>query len=260
MPKSLHAFSAKRLAKTFLSSNRAYRERIATSPGEVSFQVVVEQTDLFVVAERDLSAEISLRVQELRGLIKSYMVLHPEFLKSLAPVEVPDYASMIVLDMARAARACGVGPMAAVAGAIADAVAGHFAAQSPNILVENGGDISMRSTRERIVALLATPESGARLGLRFPPGDFPVSVCASSGKVGHSLSFGQGDIVAVRAASGALADAAATSLANLLRRESDLNRVIARARELERVGVQGMFAQLDRKIAVWGRMELVGLE
>ena len=248
------------MAKTYRSAHRAYRERIVAREGEVCFQVVVEQTDLCVVAERDLSAEISLYVQELRGLIKSYMVLHPEFLKSLVPVPVPAHASQIVRDMAEAAAACGVGPMAAVAGAVAEAVAGRFAATSPNILVENGGDICLRSTRERVVALLAVPESGASLGLRFSPGEFPVSVCSSSGRVGHSLSFGQGDIVAVRAGTGALADAAATALANLVRRGSDFGRMLDRARGLEAAGVQGVFAQCEGKVAVWGRMELVGLE
>ena len=246
--------------QVFLSAHRSYREAIAPQQGEVSFQVVVEQTDLFVTAERDLSAPMLDLVREIRGELKSFMLLTPGFRESFRPVPTPDSAPLVAREMARAAELCGVGPMAAVAGTFAHLVADHFARVSPNIIVENGGDIYIHSMRERVVALLGDPATGARLGLRLRKKDFPVSLCASSATIGPSVSLGQGELVVVRAKSGAFADAAATALANLIDTADDLDLVLAQARKMAPLGLEGVFAQAGGKLAVWGRMELVALE
>ena len=248
------------MPKRHLSTDRAYREAIRPRQGEVRFQVAMEQTDLLVVAERDLHAEIAAFVAKVRGEIKNWILLHPEFAASLDPVPVPDDAPETVRAMAEAAARCGVGPMAAVAGAVAQAVGDRFAEQSPNILIENGGDTYLRSTRERVVALLADPDSGATLGLRIEKNAFPAAICASSATIGHSLSLGQGELVAVRAADARLADAAATALCNLLRSKQDLNRVLEQAKQLAPHGLQGVFAQIDGSLTAWGAIELVALD
>jgi ApbE superfamily uncharacterized protein (UPF0280 family) len=212
------------------------------------------------VAERDLQVEMASFVAGVRGEIKNWIMFHPEFAASLVPVSVPDSAPVIIRDMARAASVCSVGPMAAVAGAVAQAVGERFASRSPNLIVENGGDIYLCSTRERVVALLSEPQSGARVGLRLAAGSFPLSICSSSGTIGHSLSLGTGDLVAVRARDARLADAAATALGNLLRGPEDVGRVLDRARELAEHGLDGVFAQYDDTIAAWGDLELVALD
>ncbi|QGY38766.1 UPF0280 family protein [Pseudodesulfovibrio cashew] len=246
--------------KRHLSTARDYRDAIRPRGGEVRFQVAVEQTDLLVVAEKDLRDEIASFVSQVRGEIKNWIMFHPEFAESLVPLDVPETAPEIIRAMADAASVCGVGPMAAVAGAVAQAVGDRFAVESPNILVENGGDTYLRSTRERVVALLPEPESGAVIGLRLEAGTFPAAVCASSATIGHSLSLGSGDLVAVRAADARLADAAATALCNLLKAEADVDRVLKRARELAGHGLQGVFAQYGKQVAAWGELELVALE
>ncbi|WP_272700785.1 UPF0280 family protein [Desulfovibrio sp. Fe33] len=243
-----------------LSTDRGYRRAIRPREGEVRFQVAVEQTDLLVVAEIDLHNEIAAFVSQVRGEIKNWILFHPEFAESLEPVAVPGDAPEIVRAMASAAEVCGVGPMAAVAGAVAQAVGDAFAEHSPNILVENGGDAYLRSTRERVAALLADPGSGASVGLRIEAGAFPVALCASSGTIGHSLSLGSGDLVAVRSRDARLADAAATALCNMLNTGRDLDRVLRRARDLAPLGLDGVFAQYDAKVAVWGDLELVALD
>ncbi|EFL49283.1 ApbE family lipoprotein [Solidesulfovibrio fructosivorans JJ]] len=241
-------------------SFRAYRQNLAARPGETAFQVVVAQTDLFIVAERNLAGEIGALVSELRRELTAYILLHPDFRESLTPVTAGDDAPPLAREMAEAAARFGVGPMAAVAGAMGQAVADRFAALSPNLLVENGGDIFLRSTVERTVALLARPVEGARLALRFAPGDLPAAVCASSGKVGHSLSLGQADMVTVVADRGAVADAAATALGNLLTGRGDLDAVLAAAESLKRRGVRGAFAQCGEMVGVVGDVELVAIE
>ena len=87
-----------------------------------------------------------------------------------------------------------------------------------------------------------------------------MAVCASSGTIGHSLSLGSGDLVAVRARDARFADAAATALCNELRGEADIDRVLKRARELADHGLDGVFAQYDQKVAAWGDLELVALD
>lgn len=247
------------MGKTFQDPRRAYRMEPSQVQGEARFQVVVEETDLWVVASLDLRREVEALVRSLRGQLKAYIALHAEFLTSLVPVAANPGAPDIVWRMALAAGACGVGPMAAVAGTMAELVAREFVERTPEILVENGGDCFLCSTRERVVGLLPDPEAGVSVGLRLAPEDFPVSLCASSGRIGHSLSFGRGDLVVVRSPSGSLADAAATALSNKLKSSRDLEQVVAGAKRLEPAGVQGVFAQCDGRLAVWGRMELAAL-
>ena len=243
-----------------LSTDRAYRDSVRPQKNEIRFQVAVEQTDLLIVAEKDLQAEIASFVSQIRGEIKNWIMFHPEFAESLVPIPVPDGAPPIIRAMAVAGRATGVGPMAAVAGAVAQAAGDHFVGESPNILVENGGDTYMHSTRERVVALLAEPDSGAMVGLKIESDAFPVAVCASSGVIGHSLSLGTGDLVAVRAKDARFADAAATALCNMLQSEADINRVLESAKAFAEYGLEGVFAQYDQKIAAWGEVELVALD
>lgn len=242
------------------SPERGYRSLAEPAPGEVRFRVVIEESDLLVSARGDLSADVFAWLGELRGALKNYILLAPEFASSLTPLPQDPHAPAIARAMLEAGALCGVGPMAAVAGTIAQAVADRFAPVSPDILVENGGDLSMHSTRERTVALLARPVQGARLALRLAAEEFPLSLCASSATIGHSLSFGAADLVTVKARSGALADAAATALGNLARSEAHLPMVLERAQDFARHGLLGVFVQVGGKIGVWGDMELVALE
>lgn len=263
LPFPLRLFFANLLRMTkqaFLSAHRSYRESVRPQQGETTFQVVLEQTDLFVTAERDLREPMLDLVRGLRGELKNFMLMTPGFRESLTPVPAPPTAPHIAREMARAATLVNVGPMAAVAGTFAQLVADHFVGQSPNLIVENGGDLYLHSTRERVVALLGDPASGARLGLKLSRRDFPLSLCASSATIGPSLSLGQGELVVVRSKSGAFADAAATALANLIDTADDLDLVLARAKKLAPLGLEGVFVQAGGKLGVWGKMELVALQ
>lgn len=240
-------------------SHRAYRQVLQPRPGEAAFQVVVEQTDLYVVAAKPLAREIADHVRALRAALTSHMLLHPGFRESLTPVAVSPEAPPLVRDMAQAAARFGIGPMAAVAGAMSQAVADRFGPDSPSLLIENGGDIVIRSPVERTVALLAKPVEGARMGLRFAPEKLPAAICASSAKVGHSLSLGQADMVTVVADQGAVADAAATALANLLVTAEDIQGVLAAASGMAKRGVRGAFVQLGDLVGLVGDLELVAL-
>lgn len=245
--------------KIHTDHTRSYRDNVTPAADEKSFQVVVEQTDLFIVAENDLSEKALEAVHEIRAVLKGCMVLNPDFATSLVPISVPANVHPVIKAMAQAASNCHVGPMAAVAGAVAQFVAEQLIPDSPNVIVENGGDIFMYSTRSRKVALLSEPESGAKIGIVIEAGDFPVAICSSSGTIGHSLSLGNGDLVTVRAKDARFADAAATALANQLKSPDDVANVIEKARTLAKYGLDGVFVQYDSQIGAWGNLELIAL-
>mgnify|MGYP000451123797 FL=1 len=248
------------MSRKHLSANRSYRDAIHPASGEVGFQVVVEETDLFVIATEDISQPVAALVRKLRGELKNHILFHPEFLSSLDSLPMDAAAPAFIRRMLAAGQVCGVGPMAAVAGTIAQEVADHFHTQCPDILVENGGDVFMHSTRDRTVALLADPEGGASVGLRIKAGQCPLALCASSGRIGHSLSLGTGDLVCVLSRDGSLADAAATALCNLLGSKQDLEVVVEQARSLTSSGLLGVFAQYEDQLAAWGDLELVTVD
>lgn len=249
------------------SSIRDYRQRCSPRTGEVGYQVVVEQTDLWIISHADLSSAVSAHVSRLRGGLKAYIMAHPEFAHSLTPVAVQEGAEPLVKDMGVAAGRCAVGPMAAVAGAMAEHTARRFVPQSPDLLVENGGDCFIYSTKPRSVGILADPSQNATVGLAFEADDFPLSLCSSSATIGHSLSLGKGELAVVRSPSGAFADAAATALCNMLHSADDLGRAIEQAKawaepvpENENMRLDGVFVQCKGRIAVWGAMELTAIE
>jgi len=160
--------------------------------------------------------------------------------------------------MVEAARACGVGPMAAVAGAVAEAVGRALLAENQQVIVENGGDIFLQTKTPRVAAIYAgaSPLSG-KVGVRISRVGQPLGVCTSSGTVGHSLSFGKADAAIVLAESAALADAAATALGNRVQTADDIDPALVWLRGIE--GALGGAVVVGDKLGAWGEVELVRL-
>lgn len=240
---------------------RSYRAASVRSD-EKSFQALIEESDLWITCRKDAPADLPERVmhklRELRSTLKAWVRLQPEFGLSLVPLEVPESAPQIIKSMAAGGQRFNVGPMAAVAGAVAEAVAREFAQESPEFIAENGGDIFMFSSRQRTVALLPNPASGVSIGIQIAASLFPLSVCSSSSTIGHSLSFGKGELVTVLAKDAALADAAATSLCNRLKGKGDLQMVLNFAEESPEI--LGLFAQCGGELGLWGDIELVTIK
>lgn len=234
---------------------RRYRQSVDAT-GLVTFEVVHGETDLQISASRDLSAEAALVVAGLRGELEAYIGAHPRFAESFVPVEVEPDAPEIVRAMAEASAAAGVGPMAAVAGAVAERVARGLAAHSTEVLVENGGDLFVVGRTARRVLLLAgdSPLSG-KLALAIPAEHLPCAVCTSSGTVGHSVSLGSAHAVTVLAGSGAVADAAATAAGNLVHGPADIERALERALALP--GVRGAVVIAGDRVGALGGVTLV---
>ncbi|MCU0560534.1 MAG: UPF0280 family protein [Desulfobacterales bacterium] len=236
---------------------RTYRS-LAAGGRLASFQVVVGETDLMIRASREEREAARRLVCAQRESLEAYLREHPGFLHALSPWRAGGPAPAVVREMIAAAAAAGVGPMAAVAGAIAARVGCGLLERCEEVIVENGGDIFMKTAAPATVALYAgaSPLS-LRIGVVVGGGGEPAAVCTSSGTVGHSLSFGRADAACVVARSCALADAAATAIGNLVQSPRDLRRAIAYGRRIP--GVEGMVIVAGEQMALWGAIELVPL-
>lgn len=233
---------------------RTYRD-LVKGRDLLSFTVQVEETDLYIRARRDLSEEALAVVRQVRRELESYISDRPVFRDSLKPLAVGVNAPRIVREMASAAAKAHVGPMAAVAGAIAEAVGRELLRFSPEVIVENGGDIFMAVRSERRVMIYAGKSRlSNRISIRIGPEKTPLGVCTSSGTVGHSLSFGMADAVTVLSPSAALADAAATAIGNIIQTEADIPRGLGFGRRI--AGVQGIVIVVGDKMGVWGHVTI----
>ena len=232
---------------------RAYRQTV-TASGLLTFQVVVRETDLFISADTDLTEKAWTSILKHRNHLESYIKMHPVFLHSLTPLPNDPLAPPIVRTMLAAANIAGVGPMAAVAGAVAEYVGRELLADTKNIIIENGGDIFMHTTSERRVAIFAgrSPLS-EKVTLEIAPEDMPLGICTSSATVGPSLSFGKADAVCVLSSSAALADAAASRIGNLVRRAENIKKALKVGGAIQ--GVQGIVIILGDKLGVWGKIK-----
>lgn len=221
----------------------------------VPFSVTIKETDLYIRASSDLHRKTLRIAQKYRYQIEGYIKKSPAFQSSLEPLSMPEYTPGIVKEMIRAGNEAGVGPMAAVAGAIAEAVGKELLTYSPEIIVENGGDIFLKTLRKRTVGIYAggSPLTG-KLGIEIDASDTPLGICTSSGTVGHSLSYGKSDAVVVLSASTALADAAATAIGNRVQDAGDIDKAIEFGRTIS--GVKGLVIIKDNNTGAWGNVKL----
>jgi len=237
--------------------NRIYRNLIHRS-NLASFRLVVKETDLFVHAAKPLEEVTRELVLMYRGYIETYIQRYPEFAKTLKPWRIDGPAPIIVKDMAETGEKAGVGPMAAVAGAIAEHVGRDLLSHTDEVIVENGGDIFIKTDGSITIGIFAgTSPLSLKMGLHFDYREKPFAVCTSSGSVGHSLSFGKADAVSVVSGSCALADAAATSIGNIVRSKTDIQQAIDFGKKIE--GVAGIVIIVDDKVGIWGGLEVVSL-
>ncbi len=149
-----------------------------------------------------------------RQELKNYIIKHQDFQLSLEPVQVEE-APLIVKMMARAGRFAEVGPMAAVAGSIAQLSMGYLINEGKMTIIDNGGDLALKTNKDVIIGVYAGDSSlSGQMGFKLKHEKTPMGVCTSSGTVGHSMSFGRSDSVTVFADEASVADALATSIAN----------------------------------------------
>ncbi|PIX77640.1 MAG: hypothetical protein COZ37_01640 [bacterium (Candidatus Ratteibacteria) CG_4_10_14_3_um_filter_41_18] len=231
-----------------------------------SFKLIIKESNLFILFAPN-SSKIPENLKDIAGhsllncrrQIEDYIKNYPSFQESYIPVKVGKGSPLIVREMAEASSLVNVGPMAAVAGAVAEFVGKEILKFSDEVIVENGGDIFLKSNKRRRVAIYAGEDSpfSRKIALEINPETTPVGICCSSGTLGHSYSFGKADGSVAVAVSTALADASATAIGNLIQIKSDLSKGVEFAKKIP--GLLGTVIIKEDKIAIWGKIKIVEL-
>ncbi len=196
--------------------------------------------------------------------LETYIHFHSHFTEALQPIPVEENAPLIVKVMAEASSRATVGPMAAVAGALADlAVEAMRKIGAFSAIVEDGGEVSGIAEHPFVIALYAGQNAiGSDLGFRITPPDCPLGIATSSATVSHALSFGEADAATVFADTAALADAAATAVCNAVESrdiERSINEGLEAAKALS--FVRGAFVVRENRVGSVGWIpQLVHLE
>lgn len=234
-----------------------YRKLI-NAKGLLRSAVIEKESDLLILADKALTAPAHEILKKERRDLESYIAKNPKFEKTFKPMIVSPFSPGIVRTMAWAAHRANVGPMAAVAGAIAEAVGKGLLKSSKEVIVENGGDIFVKITRPRRIGVFAgkSPFS-EKIAIEISPHDTPLGVCTSAGTVGHSISFGAADAVLVTARSCALADAAATAIGNVVKNEETIEDGLNIAKKIK--GLHGVLIIKNDKMGAWGTLKIVSV-
>ncbi len=269
----------------YQSPYRTYRLDTINHKNEQKIQIIIEETDLLITLTDSINKEevidfCSKEIREQRNILKFWINLYPEIKDSLDPIPAPKNAPLLISAMCEAGKYAHVGPFAAVAGTIAQYIATtlHEYLQKknccPDVIVENGGDIYTYSSKERHIGIMANPKEKCMVGIKLTKEQFPLAICSSSATIGHSLSFGQGDLALILAKNASLADALATRYSNLLRSKQDINSILAQAKKdyhiqitdnpftetSSKSGLNGVFLQIDETIGAWGEIELTAIQ
>ena len=238
-----------------MHEKRFYRDSMKAD-GLIGFNISVEESDLQISAKTDLSEKARCFLKSCRQDIKDYIEGHPELLRSLVPIEPQDDAPQIIKDMCDAGKLAGVGPMAAVAGAISQHIGRELISDSEEIIIENGGDIFIRTKKERCIAIYAGDSIFSnKIGFKIPRDFGEGGICTSSGTVGHSLSFGKADAVAVVSKDVIIADAVATAVGNKVKNEDYIKKGLEFAMSIPEV--EGVIIIVGHRIGAYGKIEIV---
>jgi len=234
---------------------RFYR-RISNPKDLLCYEVKFQETDLLCCTGTDLRRFIEGRVLFYRHQLETYIGQRPEFKESLSPIRADSFAPEIVREMIEASAHVGVGPMATVAGAVAEYVGRDVSSLTDEYIIENGGDIYLKTRNERVAMIYAknSPYSG-RIGIRLRGRDLPYGVCTSSGTVGPSLSLGNADAVCIVGDSALFADGLATRVGNVVKKRDDIAEAIEKGKGFP--GVMGILIVLGDHLGLWGDIEIV---
>ena len=240
---------------------RTYRNQFSQERFR-SFVVNYKETDLWIGVDPESFGEemceaALIKVIALRTEMEAYLLTDPVFGKTFEPHQAEPNAPEIVTVMAEAADRVGVGPMAAVAGAFAEAVGRHLMVKFDiqELVVENGGDIFLKIDRNLLMSVYAgnSPLS-EKIGIEIQAAESPLGVCTSAGTVGPSVSFGKADAAMVICKNTALADAFATGFGNLVKTPEDVQKVIDQTSQFPEILSAVIICQ--DKIGIRGKFEM----
>lgn len=237
-----------------------YEERIYRSlinkDNLTSYNVAIAESDLLISSDSNLADSALRSLTKHRYSLESYIKNHPDFRTSLLPFLNDDLAPPIVRDMISKSTICSVGPMASVAGAVSEFVGYDLLDSTENLIIENGGDIFLRSRNTLTVAVFAGESTlSYKLKLIVKPEETPLGICTSSATVGPSLSFGVADAVCVLSKSATLADAAASAIGNRVKSKRDIKSALDYGIKI--IGIRGIVIIVGNDMGAIGDVEFV---
>ncbi len=215
----------------------------------------LKETAVTIIADERYIPEAKRSIFESRKVLERFIAVDPFFRTTLEPYREEADVPALIKRMCDAARSANVGPMAAVAGAVAEAaVESMMSAGAVHALVDNGGDIAMVLDQEVDIGIYAGRSRFSELAFHFEPVDHVVGICTSSASVGPSISFGVADAAIVISDNVALADACATMLGNMVTsdREAVMADAVSRAMQVD--AVTGCCAIAADRIAMKGTL------
>ncbi len=245
------------MARGFPQEISASEYRLLARPkGMTSLRIEDGETDMQLYGTVSLDAAAQL-VREARSQVLGYISGHPDFRESLAPFPLDPLAQPVVREMLEAGVQAELGPMAAVAGAIAEFVGRRVLEKGGEVIAENGGDVFFRTDSPQRFAIVAESSSNAVVGIEVAEARQGAGrgVCTSSGRLGPSMNFGGADAVTVVAGSAALADALATAASNRIRDAEDIGPAMEWA---GRHGAEGIVVIAFDRVAAMGAVRFTG--
>ena len=156
-------------------------------------------------------------IHSIRSDLKNYITINRDFLLSIEPLKLDaESLPLIIRTMHESSLIADVGPMACVAGTISELSLNYLMQNnSKNSIIENGGDIALINDKTTICGIYSNNKVlGNEIAFQIKPQKDSLGICTSSGKIGHSISFGSSDSVTVIGKSAAIADGLATRIAN----------------------------------------------
>lgn len=222
----------------------------------MSYEVKIAESDLFISSDKNLKNQALKSLLKHRHALETYIKNHPDFQTSILPVQEDELAPPIVNDMMKKSKICGVGPMAGVAGAVSEFVAHDLLHLTDNLIIENGGDIYLKTKNNITVSVFAgTSPLSYKVNLNIRHEETPLGVCTSSATVGPSLSFGRADAVCVLSKSSTLADAAASAIGNRVKTKMDIKTALEYGMTIP--DVKGIIIIIDKEMGAIGNVELI---
>lgn len=179
-------------------------------------EINIDQTHIRLTSDLE-NSYLKHYIYMIRQDLKRYISMNQDFLLSIEPLKYnSDNLSPIVLKMYESSTKSDIGPMACVAGTISEMSLNYLIENGSDYsIVENGGDIALINDQTVLCGIYSNNEIlGNNIAFKIKPRKKPLGICTSSGKIGHSISFGQSDSVTVISKSPSIADGLATRIAN----------------------------------------------
>lgn len=209
------------------------------------------------IARSDLINYCYEKIKQIRGILEKYLEIDPDFEKALSAYSCYRDAPLLIQKMSQISQKTNVGPMASVAGIIADELAALLLNKYKfsELIIGNGGDIFIKTPKEVIIDIYAgTSPLSNQIAIIYKS-NLQGGVCTSAGSNGHSFSFGKADCVVIIGDCAAIADAYATYYANRIQKKDDLKIVVEDA--LKKEEIRGVLAIMSDQLAVGGDIWLI---